>query len=205
MTLQMLHSQLHRFRRLAPDGDCNSTPPLWYRCAADLASHLPPGLGMAPSTQRTYRAAFNNFQYCGIYDITPLPASEIILWYYCVHATRACLILPSGCISQPTIGSSGGTGWDMWRTTGCLNCYCLEPHPSNGTKRRWRDLAARDVQAAEGPDMRSPRTWANICKQCHSIKEKTDNKAQRHLWTFICVLVCEYAYSSNSVTFRRVT
>ena len=47
-------------------------------------------LGIAPSTRRTYRAAFKQFtRFCSLYDINPLPASEATLQYYCAYACRS--------------------------------------------------------------------------------------------------------------------
>ena len=49
----------------------------------------------------------------------------------------------------------------------------LQPHPSHGTKRRWRDLAAGDVQATglgetwfEAAQDKS--RWVNVCKECQT-------------------------------------
>ena len=47
-------------------------------------------LGIAPSTHRTYQAGWNHFTgFCRLYDITPAPATETTLRYYCVHAYRS--------------------------------------------------------------------------------------------------------------------
>ena len=47
-------------------------------------------LGIAPSTRRTYRAAFKQFtRFCSQYSINPLPASEATLQYYCAYACRS--------------------------------------------------------------------------------------------------------------------
>ena len=57
-----------------------------------LTQHLTDlqAVGIAPSTRRTYRAAFRHFtQFCSIYDITPLPASETTLCYFCAYASRS--------------------------------------------------------------------------------------------------------------------
>ena len=53
--------------------------------------------------------------------------------------------------------------------------------PSHGTKRRWRDLAAGDVQAAGLGSTwyevaQDRRKWADICKQCHT----NDSEERQH-------------------------
>ena len=46
-------------------------------------------LGVAPSTQRTYRAGVHHYErFFTLYDLPPWPASDLTLQYYCVHAYK---------------------------------------------------------------------------------------------------------------------
>ena len=46
-------------------------------------------MGIADSTRRTYGAAVRKYQqFCNLYGIEPLPASETTLRYFCIHAYR---------------------------------------------------------------------------------------------------------------------
>ena len=62
---------------------CHSDHQLTYHLAALQEK------GIADSTHRTYRAGCNHFvTFCSSCDISPWPASETTLRYYCAHASK---------------------------------------------------------------------------------------------------------------------
>ena len=78
--------QFCRFCSLAPDADTDPTPipVVKINNCRQLRK-----LGIAPSTQRTYKAGLHDYEhFCKLYDLHPWPASELTLRYYCIHVYR---------------------------------------------------------------------------------------------------------------------
>ncbi|CAI8007565.1 hypothetical protein GBAR_LOCUS31769, partial [Geodia barretti] len=76
-------SQFHRCRRRPHPHPC-----LQDRLLTRKLEHLQT-LGIAPSTRRTYQAGVHHYQqFCRLYDLSPWPASELTLRYFCTHAYK---------------------------------------------------------------------------------------------------------------------